>query len=42
MKSFVDKYKPKNSSEIPQNLEELRKIIKNKTPQTAEFFHQKF
>src|SRR3990167_11123220 len=30
MKSFVDKYKPKNSGEIPQNLEDLKRIIKNK------------
>lgn len=30
MKSFAEKYKPKSSKEIPQNLEILKNLIKNK------------
>jgi len=30
MKSFAEKYKPKSSKEIPQNLEVLKNLIKNK------------
>src|SRR3989338_221236 len=30
MKSFVDKYKPKKSNNIPQDLENLKNLIRNK------------
>lgn len=32
MKSLIDKYKPKSSNEIPQDLSKLKEAIKNKKP----------